>query len=109
MKLGPIVLMTISPGRSPSLGKNLTQWFVFTLVVSLFAGYITGRARGPAAEDADVFRFASTTAWMGYSLALAELSIWWMRNWVSTLKSMLVDGLVYGLATGAVFCFFWPG
>ena len=108
MKAGPIVLLTISPGRSPSLGKNLAQWFVFTLVVSLFAGYITGRARGPGAEDADVFRFASTTAWMGYSLALAELSIWWMRNWGSILKSMLIDGLVYALATGAVFCLMWP-
>ena len=108
MKRGPLVLMTISPGQGPSMGKNLVQWFVYVLVVSLFAGYITGRARGSAAADADVFRFASTTAWLGYSLALAQFSIWWRRNWGTTLKAMFVDGLVYALATGAVFCFLWP-
>ena len=108
MKRGPLVLMTISPGQEPSMGKNLAQWFLYTVVVSLFAGYITGRARGPEAADADVFRFASTTAWLGYSLALAQFSIWWRRNWGTTLKGMFVDGLVYAVATGAVFCLFWP-
>ena len=108
MKRGPLVLLTISPGQEPAMGKNLAQWFIYTVVVSLFAGYITGRARGADAADADVFRFASTTAWLGYSLALAQFSIWWRRNWGTTLKSMLIDGLAYALATGAIFCLMWP-
>src|SRR5215210_943794 len=54
---GPHVLMTVSPGGPVSMGKNLVQWFLFTIVVSLFAGYVTGRAVGPGADYLTVFRF----------------------------------------------------
>jgi hypothetical protein len=108
VRRGPLVLLTISPGAEMSMGKQLAQWFVYTLVVSLLAAYIASRARGPEGDAADVFRFTSTTAWLGYSLALAQFSIWWRRNWGTTLKSMFVDGLLYALATGAVFSYLWP-
>jgi hypothetical protein len=44
---------------------------------------------------------------MGYSLALPQHSIWYGRNWGTTLKSML-DGLVYGLLTAGTFGWLWP-
>ncbi len=109
MKRGPLVLMTTSPGMEMSMAKPLVQWFIYVVIVSVFTAYVAGRARGPGAADADVFRFTSTTAWLGYSLALAQFSIWWHRNWGTTMKSMFIDGLLYALATGAVFCWMWPG
>jgi hypothetical protein len=108
MQKGPVILMNVSPGSSPALAKNLTQWFIYTLVVGVFAAYITGRAVGPGIEYLTVFRFVGTTAFMGYSLALLHESIWYKRSWVRTAKSMF-DGLVYALLTAGVFGWLWPG
>lgn len=107
MNKGPIVLMTLVPGGSASMGKSLALWFVFSLVVSLFAAYLTSRAHPAGTDYREVFRFAGTAAFMGYSLALAQQSIWYMRSWTTTTKSML-DGLLYGLLTGGTFGWLWP-
>lgn len=106
-KKGPLVLMTLAPGGPPALAANLAQWFVYSLVVSLFAGYLAGRALAPGAHYLAVFRLVGTAAFMGYSLALAQHSIWYKRNWATTLKSMF-DGLVYGLLTAGSFGWLWP-
>jgi hypothetical protein len=107
MNKGPIAIMTIAPGGPPALGKSLVLWFIYSVVVSIFAAYITGRALGPGAHYLDVFRFAGTTAFMGYALALPQFSIWWKRSWTTTVKSM-IDGLVYGLLTAGTFGWLWP-
>src|SRR3954463_16009139 len=39
MKRGPVVLLTVMPPWNGSMVANLSQWFVYCLVVSLFAGY----------------------------------------------------------------------
>jgi hypothetical protein len=77
-------------------------------VVGLFAAYIAGRALPPGAEYLGVFRFAGATAFVGYSLAIWQMSIWYGRAWSITLKST-VDGLIYGLLTAGVFGWLWPG
>jgi hypothetical protein len=35
-------------------------------------------------------------------------SIWYKKSWSGTLKNVF-DGLVYGLVTGGVFGWLWPG
>jgi hypothetical protein len=76
-------------------------------VVSLFAAYIAGRAAGPGTEYLVVFRFAGTTAFVAYGLALWQNSIWYKRSWTTTLKSNL-DALIYGMLTGGMFGWLWP-
>jgi hypothetical protein len=107
MKKGPVVLMTVAPGGPTSMGKSLTLWFIYSLVVSVFAAYIASRALGPGERYLAVFRFVGCSAFMGYSLALLQNSIWYRRNWVTTLKSMF-DGLVYALLTAGMFGWLWP-
>ena len=107
MRKGPLVLMTVSPGQEMSMSRELGLWFAYCVVVSVFAAYVTGRAVGPGTEYLEVFRFASTTAFLGYSLALVQHSIWYRRNWGTTIRSM-VDGLVYALLTGGAFGWLWP-
>jgi hypothetical protein len=106
-KKGPIVLMTIAPGGSLSMGPQLLLWFLYTVVVSVCAAYIAGRALGSGAPYLAVFRFVGASAFLGYSLALLQNSIWYKRNWGATLKSM-ADGLVYGLLTAGTFGWLWP-
>jgi hypothetical protein len=106
---GPNLVMTVLPTGPFTMGKNLALWFVYSLVVSLFAAYIAGRAlpSGPDTDYLEVFRFAGATAFIGYSLALWQMTIWYQRSWVTTAKST-VDGLVYALLTAGTFGWLWP-
>ena len=89
------------------MGAQLAGWFAYLVVVSIFAGYLAGAALPPGANYLDVFRFAGTTAFAGYSLALLQNSIWWRRGWGFTVRSM-VDGLLYACLTAGVFGWLWP-
>lgn len=107
MKRGPVAIFTIINGGEISIGKNLIQWFIYSIVVGVFAAYISGHALAPHAHYLDVFRYAGTVAFAGYSLALMQNSIWASRSWTVTLKSMF-DGLIYALLTAGTFGWLWP-
>ena len=107
MKKGPVVFMTVVPPGPPTLGAHLALWFLYSVLISVFAGYIASRALGAGANYLDVFRFVGTTAFMGYGLALLQNSIWYRRNWGTTLKSV-ADALLYGLLTAGTFGWLWP-
>ena len=74
----------------------------------LFAAYMASRTLSAGTEYMQVFRIVATAAFMGYSLALAQNSIWYMKSWGATSRSM-IDGLVYAMLTGGVFGWMWPG
>ncbi len=107
MNKGPVVVLTVAPGGPPSMSTSLVLWFLYSVVVSLFAGYIASRALAPGANYLEVFRFVGTPAFMGYSLGLIQHSIWYKRNWGTTLKSVF-DGLMYALLTAGTFGWLWP-
>jgi hypothetical protein len=107
VKKGPLLIMNVAPGGAVSMGANLAMWFVYSLLVSLFAGYIGSRALGPGANYLEVFRFVGTSAFMGYSLGLLQNSIWYRRAWGTTMKSVF-DGLLYALLTAGTFGWLWP-
>ena len=107
VKRGPVAFVTVLPSGIPSMGKLLAKWFVFVLVVGIFAAYVAGRALPAGADYLDVFRFAGTTAFLAYTFALWPLSIFYGRSWGLTLKST-VDGFVYALLTAGVFGWLWP-
>jgi hypothetical protein len=107
MRKGPLVLLTIAPGEEPSMATSLVLWFLYTALVSLLTAYVAGRALGPGTPYLGVFRLVGAVAFMGYSLALLQQSIWYRKNWAATLKSM-VDGLIYGLLTAGTFGWLWP-
>lgn len=105
---GPVAILTMVPAGPITMGKSLFQWFVYSLVVSIFAGYVAGRALLPGADYLSVFRLAGTTAFAGYALALWQMTIWYKRSPGVTLRST-VDGLIYALVTAGFFGAFWPG
>ena len=107
MRTGPVAMLNVRPNGPFEMGKSLGLWFLYIVVVSLFAAYIASRALGAEADYLDVFRFAGTTAFAGYSLALVQESIWYWRDWRTTLINV-ADGLVYALLTAGVFGWLWP-
>lgn len=107
-KKGPAWFMTVLPDGDPfAMGSQLAQWFVYCLIVGVFAAYIAGRALGAGAEYLTVFRFAGCTAFVGYALAHMQRSIWYKQAWSTTLKNMF-DGLIYGFLTAGSFAWLWP-
>lgn len=107
LEKGPGVLMTIWPGQKPSMGKPLAMWFVYSVVVGIFAAYVAGRALPAAAPYLSVFRFAGFTTFACYCVANWQGTIWWRQSWRRLITST-VDALIYGLLTGGVFGWLWP-
>ena len=104
---GPVAFMTVLPNGIPGMGKNLALWFLYSVVVGIFAAYIAGRALAPGAHYLEVFRFAGCTAFIGYTVAGWQRSIWYSSAWTTTLKNTF-DGLVYALLTAGTFGWLWP-
>lgn len=107
MKKGPVMIFTVVPNGPATMGKSLTLWFLYSVLVGFFAAYLTGRTLSAGADYLEVFRYIGTTAFLGYSLALLQTSIWYRRAWSTTIKSM-IDGLIYALVTAGVFGWLWP-
>jgi hypothetical protein len=106
-KRGPVALMTVFPSGEMGMGAQLTQWFVFALVVGLFGAYIAGQALPPGAPYLRVFQFVGATTFIAYSVALWEMSIWYRRAWSMSIKAT-VDGLIYACLTAGTFGWLWP-
>lgn len=107
VKKGPVMFMNVMPSGMPTMGKELALWFVYCVIVGIFAAYVGGRTLGAGTHYLAVFRVVGTVAFTGYALALMQNSIWYKRNWSATIKSMF-DGLVYALLTAGVFGWLWP-
>jgi len=105
-KAGPRAMMTVF-GPYTGMGAQLGLWFLYAVLISVTAAYISGRALAPGAHYLKVFRFAGATAFYGYSLAHLQASIWYKRSWGTTLRNVF-DGLVYGLVTAGFFGWLWP-
>src|SRR5947199_10184687 len=85
-KKGPVMMFTVMPGGSMAMGKQLTMWFLYAVVVGIFAAYAAGRALPPLASSRAVFPFVGVTAFIGYTLALWQMSICYRRAWLTTVK-----------------------
>ena len=106
-KKGPMLMTTIFPPGSMSMGRNLILWFIYTVVVSFFAAYVAGRALPPHSDYLEVFRFAGVAAFLTYAGALWPMSIWFRRAWSATIKAT-IDGLIYAGLTAGTFGWLWP-
>ena len=104
---GPVAIMTVLPAGQLGMASSMIMWFIYSIIVGIFAAYIAGRALAPGAGYLVVFRFAGCTAFVGYSIALMQNSIWYKKKWSVTIKFMF-DGLIYALLTAGFFGWLWP-
>jgi hypothetical protein len=104
---GPNWIITAMPPGTSGMGSSLFFWFLFLLLVGLFAAYVSSHALAPGAHYHDVFRFIGATAFMGFALGQIPQSIWYRRAWGTTLKHVF-DGLIYAGITAGTFGWLWP-
>jgi hypothetical protein len=104
---GPVFLATFLRPGPPNMGPSLAKWFLYCVVVSLFAGYVAGITLPAGTPYMTVFRVAGTVAFVGYAMAYWQNAIWYGRS-VSTTLKVTFDGLLYGLVTAGTFGWLWP-
>jgi hypothetical protein len=107
LRRGPVMVLTVLPNGPTPMGRNLVMWFLNSVVVGILAAYVASRALPPGARYLAVFRFTGVTAFIAYSFALWQMSIWYRRAWGTTIKAT-VDGLIYALLTAGTFGWLWP-
>ena len=107
IKRGPVLIMTVMPNAVPSMSRNLVLWFVYVVAVGFFSAYVAGRTLPPGTDYLRVFQLVGATAFIGYSMALWQMSIWYNRAWRMTIKAT-VDGLIYAVLTAGTFGWLWP-
>jgi hypothetical protein len=104
---GPNMVVTVLPNGPWSMGRNLGLWFVYLVVVAVFAAYMTSRALPAGTHYLVVFRFVGTAAFLGFALGLWQMSIWYRRAWSTTAKAT-IDGLIYASLVAGTFGWLWP-
>ena len=104
---GPVAMITVIANGMPSMGKYLGLWFGYCLLISFTAAYTARISLHPGDNPMMAMRVTGTVAFVGYGLANIVDSIWKGQPWSNTTRS-IIDGVIYSVTTGAVFCFMWP-
>jgi hypothetical protein len=104
-KAGPVgILHRWNP--NPSMGANLALTFALYLVVSCLVAY-AGYSALPHASHAKVFQVVGTIGLLTYCFAFLPNMIWFQGEKRAMVTAVL-DGVIQGLATGAIFALMWP-
>jgi hypothetical protein len=106
LKKGPRALLVTWSGGT-SMAPELLQWFIYSVLIGIFAAYVAGRALEPGAYYLSVFRFVGVTAFACYGFGTWSESIWYKRPWSNSLKTTF-DALIYALLTAGTFGWLWP-
>ena len=102
---GPSGFMTIM-GRM-SMGRNMLISFVIYVLCSVLIAYVLRHTLADGAGSGRVFQIGGTCGVMAYTLSSLPNSVWFGHT-VRRVAASTFDGVVYGLATGAVFAWLWP-
>jgi hypothetical protein len=106
-KQGPVGIVVLRPNGMINMGSNLFQWFIFCLLVSYFCAYVGGSVLVAGTAGTQVYQVTGTAAIMVYALGVLPTGIWGGQPWKVVAKAV-IDGIIYGLVTGAVFAWLWP-
>lgn len=106
-KEGPMGMLVMFPSGLPAMGKQLVQWMVYCLVISLLVAYVASATLAEGTAYLKVFQVAGTVAVLAYAGAAAQGAIWFGHTWSRTVKD-IIDGVVYGLLSAGVFGWLWP-
>lgn len=105
---GPVGQLMIFRDGPPMIGKNLFLWFLYSVVLSFFVGYIAKLGLDRGEDYMAVFRMTGAIAILCYAVPYLENSIWKGQKWSVTFK-FVFDGIIYGLVTAGTFSWLWPG
>ena len=104
---GPVLMMTVMPNGMSAMGGMLAKWFVYLVVVAAIAAAVASTTLGRAADSKLIFHTVALTSFLGFAAALWQMSIWYHRSVMTTLRST-IDGAIYAAITAGTFVWLWP-
>jgi hypothetical protein len=90
-----------------NMGRNMLLSVLFYLFISLVVAYLGSVTLKAGDGFSRVFQVLGTAGVLGYAFAFIPNDIWFQNSKRATIMCVL-DGLAYGLITGAVFAALWP-
>ena len=102
-RAGPHGVLCVVSGP-PSMAANMVGTLLFFVAVSFVIAYLAAMVMAPGTDAMRVFRFVTTVGVLTYGTANILNGIWFRKKMVADV----VDGVVYGLLTGAIFAWLWP-
>jgi hypothetical protein len=90
-----------------TMGGKMVATFIVYLVATILIAYLTRVALPGAAPFAKVFQVAGTAGILAYCFSFIPNAVWF-GSYKRTIVANFVDGIVYGLITGALFGWLWP-
>lgn len=100
-----------------NMGRNMLLSLLVYLVASILIAYIGWNSfhdvplfpgsAGPRPEFSKVMQVLGTAGVLAYCIASLPNDIWFQRSRREVFMG-LIDGVVFGLLTGAVFAWLWP-
>lgn len=106
---GPLGHMTL--WKTPvSMGRNMIITFLAYLAISTLMAYVGWTALGPAAPGETflhTFRVMGAMGVAAYAFSIIPGMTWFGAYGRAIIMSM-IDGIAYGLITGAIFAALWP-
>jgi hypothetical protein len=103
---GPVGHLSVWP-TPLTMGGKMFATFIVYLVVSTLIAYLTRVALPGEAPFAKVFQVAGTAGILAYCFSFIPNAVWF-GSYRRTIVANIVDGIVYGLITGALFAWRWP-
>lgn len=103
---GPAGLVSIWPAKV-NMARSFVLSFLVYLAVSFGIAYLGSVTLPAGAGFWRVFQVLGTAGVLAYGFAHLPKGIWF-QEYNRTLVANLVDGVLYGLLTGAIFAALWP-
>lgn len=106
---GPLGHITL--WKTPvSMGKNMILTFLVYLAISTLLAYVGWTSLGPAPAGegfSRAFRAMATMGVASYAFSFIPGMLWFGAYGRAILMNV-IDGVAYGLITGAIFAPMWP-
>lgn len=103
---GPLGMLHLwKPGMA--MGKNMVLTFLVYVVISVFIAYIGHQALPKGSDFTKVFRLLGSAGVLGYCFSTLPQGIWFQDK-PRAMAMKFIDGVVFGLVTGAIFGALWP-
>ena len=103
---GPVGILFVLPSGT-GMSKQLIFQALYTLAISIMAGYMGTASLGPGTSYLGVFQVVGTAAFLGHSFGHFTHAIWYGFSWKVTWVRVF-EGLLYGALTAGVFGWLWP-
>jgi hypothetical protein len=103
-KTGPCGMINIWPPIN--MGRNMVLSLIVYLIVSIFVAYLGSLALPSDTPFLRVMQVTGTAAVMAYSFGFLCNAIWFHAG-RNAIISNLVDGIIAGALTGAIFGWLW--